>query len=323
VKNYDNRIGPFKNHWEVLAMFLNDFAISYAGEDKSYADEIYKRIKEKAQSYSIFFAPYEKDILVGQDGEALFEILFSMCKEVIVLLSENYKHKKWTRYEWDIILERNKENRFIPLRLDDVKILGMPSSIIYETITEGNYDQIADLCIRKLLLFEKQNDIHRDTEYEKIFKAITHSEGELDKAFQLVVDDRKRTPLSDISYPEGNYKIKYSIKSEQWLRFSVINRREIRISLPAGLSKDEVRYNVTHCIVSDFNKNKPDAISVLVYCRDDVLFDIDGMYNVARAVFAPYGKWERAQEGFAYNLPVDKFAFTIDFYEGYFWNVQG
>lgn len=299
-------------------MFLHDFAISYAGEDKFHADEIYKRIKEKSQSYSIFFAPYEKDILVGQDGETLFEILFSKCKEVIVLLSENYKHKKWTRYEWDIILERNKENRFIPIKLDDVKILGMPSNIIYETITGANYDEIAVLCIKKLLLFEKQNDLHRPTEYENMLKALTHSDGALDKAFQLVVDNRKRTPLADAPYPEGNYQIKYNIESEQCLCFSVIRRREIRISLPAGLTKDEVRYNVKHCIVSDFNKNKPDAISVLAYCRDDVLFNIDGMYNVARAVFAPYGKWERAEEGFAYNLPVDKFAFTIDFYEGYF-----
>ena len=56
-----------------------------------------------------------------------------------------------------IILERNKENRFIPIKLDDVKILGMPSNIIYETITGANYDEIADLCIKKLLLFEKQN----------------------------------------------------------------------------------------------------------------------------------------------------------------------
>ena len=82
-------------------MFLHDFAISYAGEDKFHADEIYKRIKEKSQSYSIFFAPYEKDILVGQDGETLFEILFSKCKEGIVLFSRNYYQKKCTIYEWE------------------------------------------------------------------------------------------------------------------------------------------------------------------------------------------------------------------------------
>jgi hypothetical protein len=133
-------------------MFLHDFAISYAGENEFHVDEIYKRIKERSQSYTIFFAPYEKDILIGQDGEELFEILFSKSKEVIVLLSENYKRKKWTRYEWDIILERNKENRFIPIRLDAVKILGMPSSIICESITGTNYNEIADLCIRKLAI---------------------------------------------------------------------------------------------------------------------------------------------------------------------------
>ena len=42
------------------------------------------------------------------------------------------------------------------------------------------------------------------------------------------------------------------------------------------------------------------------------------MYNVVKADFAPYGKWEKAEEGFAYNLPVEKFSWKIKFFESYF-----
>lgn len=35
------------------------------------------------------------------------------------------------------------------------------------------------------------------------------------------------------------------------------------------------------------------------------------------AEFAPFGDWGRAEEGFAYNIPSDKFEWKIEFEESY------
>jgi len=103
-----------------ISKFKYDFAISYAGEEEKIAEGIFQSIKEKHGDYSIFFASKEKHKLIGQDGEEFFENLFRDSKQVIVILSENYKRKEWTRYEWDIIRRRSKENKCIPIKIDDV-----------------------------------------------------------------------------------------------------------------------------------------------------------------------------------------------------------
>ena len=131
-----------------------DFAISYAGEDRLIAEDIYNKIKEEYGDYSVFLAENEKHQFVGKDGESFFEDLFSKSKQVIVIISKYYKQKKWPRFEWDVILERSAENRFIPIKLDDTKIIGLPSNIIYVPY-ENNSVKIAKIAIYKLLQYEK------------------------------------------------------------------------------------------------------------------------------------------------------------------------
>lgn len=226
------------------------------------------------------------------------------------------KKKRWTRFELDIILERNEENRFIPIKLDDSKILGLPSSIIYLPF-KNNYEEIVEICIKKLLLYEKDKDIKRESEFSKILKSLRDSKGEVDKAYQLVVDKKERTPLADIIVPICKNKV-YKIIEVNPLHFSVLKRYEIRIELPADLTKDTIRQNIFHCMAIHFNKLKPDALCLFAYCKNDSFYGFINRFNVAKADFAPYGKWEKAEDGYAYNLPVSKFEYKIDFVESYF-----
>jgi len=294
-----------------------DFAISYAGEDRLIAEDIYNKIKEEYGDYSVFLAENEKHQFVGKDGESFFEDLFSKSKQVIVIISKYYKQKKWPRFEWDVILERSAENRFIPIKLDDTKIIGLPSNIIYVPY-ENNSVKIAKIAIYKLLQYEKKQEISRKTDFEKTYDSIKNSEGALDKAYQLVKDKRKRTPLANVDFPKSHYKPKYKIVGSKWLNFSVIRRLQLKIQLPKSLSEDEVSFNIKYCGTSEFNKEKPDALAIFAYCKDENFNGFDYMYNVVKADFAPYGKWEKAEEGFAYNLPVEKFSWKINFFKGYF-----
>lgn len=298
-------------------MYEYDFAISYAGENRSIAEDICNKIKEKYGDYSVFLAENEKHQFIGKDGERFFEKIFSKSKQVIVIISKYYRQKKWTRFEWDVILERSAENMFIPIKLDDTKIIGLPSNIVYIPY-KNNSTEIAKIAVYKLLQYEKKQGILRKTDFEKTYDSIKNSEGALDKAFQLVKDKRKRTPLANIDYPKSHYKPKYKIVGNKWLNFSVIRRLQLKIQFPNGLSKDEVRFNIKHCGAKEFNKEKPDALAIFAYCKDENFNGFDCMYNVAKADFAPYGKWEKAEEGFTYNLPIEKFSWKIKFFKSYF-----
>lgn len=298
--------------------FEYDFIISYAGEDIKVAEGIKKAIIERYSNYSVFLAADEQETLVGKDGEIFFEELFKKSKQIIVLFSENYKRKSWTRFELDIIFQQNDENRFIPIKLDNVKILGLPSKIIYLAFS-GNYEEIASISIRKLIKFESDNDIYRDTKFQKIRKQFHNSRGTLDKSFQLIKDNRQRTPLDNIEYPQEDFEPVYSIIEDKESNFSTIIRRIIHINIPDGLSKNEVIYNIKYCTSHIFNKDKPEAIAIFVYSDKSPNFmGFHSRFNVARSDFAYLGDWGKAEEGFAYNMPVSKFEHRYEFEEKYF-----
>lgn len=293
-----------------------DFAISYASENSKIADEIYSRLRELG--CSVFFADKISHLLVGEDAESFFEKIFTKAIQVIVLISKDYKRKDWPRYEWDFI--RKRPGQFIPIRLDDCPILGLPSSIIYVPFNGNNFDEIVATCVKKLNIFKQENGIPTRPEFERIFNAIKNeSKGALAEAYQLVKDQRTRTPLDNCELPKENYQTVYEIMKTEWNEFSTVKRLVIRILVPLGLSRDELRFNLKKCAAEEFNVSKPDAIMVFAYANEKTSnFDINSYYTAGRAVFAPFGKWEKARDGVAYNIPTQEFDYTIDFVEAYF-----
>lgn len=294
-----------------------DFAISYASEDKAIANEITERLVEL--KFNVFNANKNEPILVGLDGEKLFEVIFKKAKQVIVLISEDYKNKDWTRFEWDIIRERDLVNRFIPIRLDDAKILGLPSNIIYLRFDGSNQDDIVETCIKKLLSFEKEVGIKRLSEYERILKTMEYdSKGSTAKAYQLVIDGRTREFLENTDIPKENYRPTYKIVESEWYNFSQIKRLGMKITVPPHLSKEELIFNLKHCSATEFNAHKPDAIMIHAYVEDTNIDYGSTSFTAGKLEFAPFGKWEKAEEGFAYNIPTSEFKYSINFATEYF-----
>jgi hypothetical protein len=210
-------------------------------------------------------------------------------------------------------------NRFIPVRLDDTKILGLPSNILYLRFNGANYDEIVRTCVMRLLAYEEQAGIHRETEFERILGAIRDdSQGELAKAYQLVADLRTRDPLGDIEIPESDYAVSYEVVKQKWFDFSRIRRLVVYAGVPPNLSQDELEFNLEHCAAQTFNQFKPDALMVLGYKDDSYGYTVDGHFTAARVILAPNGKWEDAEDGFAYNLPIDAFRYSIEFDAAYY-----
>lgn len=282
-----------------------DFAISYAGEDVIVAEKVNDRLRELG--FNVFFAKKDFAALIGNRGDDFFEELFTHSKQVIVFISEAYKRKDWTQFEWDIIRKRENINRFIPVRLDNTPILGLPDTIIYLSYPKNNIDEIENIAVKKLLEYEKSQGIKRETEYERILDAIKNeSKGALAQAYQLVIDNRTRDPLEDVSIPELA-KQEYQVIEERWLNFSVVKRLTLKITLPKGLSQSEIIHNMKHCSATLFNAYKPDGLSILAY------FEGDDIGTAGKLVFAPFGKWEKIQDGVAYNIPVFEFEYEISF----------
>lgn len=295
-----------------------DFAISYAGEDSGVARRIAHLLQETSQDLAVFFAEENTDLLVGVDGEQFFERLFSEAKQAIVLISEHYKQKQWTRFEWDVILDRTNEDRFVPIRLDDTRILGLPSNIIYLFYDGTNHEEIVDVCIKKLIRFDRKSGHTRPSEYEKTLDSLKYdSKGATAQAAQLVMDERTRTPLADCQVPNESFPVSYDIVQEEWVNFSAIKRLSVKITVPPGLSPDELRFNLKHCAATRFNYHKPDAVMVFAYVERDRVEIGKIPFSAGRAVFAPFGKWEKALDGFAYNVPIDEFDYSVDFANAY------
>lgn len=297
-----------------ITKYNYDFAISYAGEDIDYVKPVADILSQL--NYNVFFAPREEYKLIGKNGENTFEKIFSRSKQVLVFISKHYRGKKWPRFEWDIIVERDEENRYIPIRLDKTRILGLPSNIFYIDYKNHTPSKIADICVKKLIDFEKTRGIIRKTEYEKTLNAIKNkSKGITDKAFQLVKQKKKRKPLKDFILKKQSFKTSYKIIDQEPVNFSIVKRQIVRIVLPDGLSKEKVIYNLKHCCVTLFNKFKYDAIGILAYRKND---DINSFFTIGKLDFAPYGKWEEAINGVAYDLPVNSYDFNIKLREEYF-----
>ena len=103
------------------------------------------------------------------------------------------------------------------------------------------------------------------------------------------------------------YKIQQTEDLSRWN----VKRLRAKITVPTGLTKEQLTANIKHAIISLYKKHSPKAISVLVYKHGDSL---DYGFTVAMSEFAPYGEWGRAKE----NLPIEKYECKINFYEGYF-----
>lgn len=295
-----------------------DFAISYAGEDEPVAREVVQRLRE--YGFEVFFAPDAKEVMVGGDGEDLFERLFSEAKEVVVFVSKAYRRKPWTRFEWDVIKDR--QERFVAVRLDDTRILGLSSNIFYARFSGSNYDEIARTCIRRLLAYERRIGHKRPSEFEAALNAIrSESRGALAEAFQLVKDGRKRDPLEPITVP--SVEPIYRVFATEWVNFSVVKRRAIKIAVPPGLSTEDLRDQLKHAAASQFNALRPDAVVVHAYIERGDQTGEELVYSAGRCYLAPFGSWEKAQDGVAYNLPSSEFDFALDLSPDYFGTPKG
>lgn len=129
---------------------LYEVALSFAGEDRGYADAVAKALRERR--VRVFYDKYEAVALWGKDLYVhLDDIYRKQAKYCVMFLSENYRKKLWTNHERESAQARAFEEHsdyILPVKLDDTEIPGVRRTVGY--INRLPPKKLAELIVKKL-----------------------------------------------------------------------------------------------------------------------------------------------------------------------------
>lgn len=134
-----------------------DVALSFASEQRNYVKQIADELT--ALGIKVF---YDNNQQVDLWGKNLFryleKIYFEDSYYCVMFISKEYKQKHWTRYESEILEERNFyqyenlnfQHRILPVRFDDTQIPGIRSSLGYLSAQEISPKTLAQMISQKI-----------------------------------------------------------------------------------------------------------------------------------------------------------------------------
>jgi hypothetical protein len=129
-----------------------DVALSYAGEDRSYAEAL--AIILRRRGVKVFYDEYERATLWGKNlSEHLTDLYQHKAHYCVMLLSQHYAVKLWTNLERQAAQARafqEHQEYILPVRLDETAIPGLLPTISYISWPPENAESIADMIMEKL-----------------------------------------------------------------------------------------------------------------------------------------------------------------------------
>lgn len=158
--------------------FDYDVAISFAGEDRKQAKKLADVLSKRG--IAVFYDEYYQSELWGKDlYNHLSKVYREKARYCMILISNAYKEKMWTRHELRSAQERalnEIDNEYIlPIRLDETILPGLSQNLSFLDIEQYSFVQIADL-------FSKKIGYHTDKKnYKKIYELLSlriHTEAE-------------------------------------------------------------------------------------------------------------------------------------------------
>ena len=129
-----------------------DVALSFAGEDREYAEELTKLLT--TDGYLVFYDRYEEATLWGKDLYSHFSSVYKdQAKYCVMFLSQHYAKKLWTRHERESAQARAfKENQeyILPIRIDDTEIPGILQTVGILDLREKGIQGVYKALVEKL-----------------------------------------------------------------------------------------------------------------------------------------------------------------------------
>lgn len=129
-----------------------DVAISVAGPDKEYAQELAQQLE--MAGFAVFYYEFYPEYLWGKNLTITFDEIFrKRSRFCVMFVSKNYRDRVWTSHEMRSAQARaveEKGNEYIlPIRIDETELDGLLPTISYLPIGMG-IGKIGELLIKKL-----------------------------------------------------------------------------------------------------------------------------------------------------------------------------
>ncbi len=130
-----------------------DIALSFAGEDRQYVDNVANILKSKG--VSVFYDKFEEANLWGKNlYDYLSDIYQNKARYTIMFVSKHYNKKLWTNHERQAMQSRAfQENQeyILPARFDETEIPGLLPTIGYIPLTDKAPNDFAEIIFKKLV----------------------------------------------------------------------------------------------------------------------------------------------------------------------------
>lgn len=129
-----------------------DVAISYAGEDRAYAEALASALRHRG--ITVFFDGYEQSTLWGKNLYTYLSDLYqNRARYCVAFLSRHYATKLWTNHEQEAAQARafqENEEYILPIRLDSTAIPGLRPTVAYLNWSTGAPAYVAEMIVKKL-----------------------------------------------------------------------------------------------------------------------------------------------------------------------------
>jgi hypothetical protein len=131
---------------------LFDVALSFAGENREYVDEVANHLARAG--VKVFYDQFETVALWGADlVEHLQNIYLRQARYCVLFISEYYVRKPWPTHERRSAFARAlfaKEEYLLPARFDDTPVPGLQPTLGFVDLRTNSPKKFADLILRKL-----------------------------------------------------------------------------------------------------------------------------------------------------------------------------
>ncbi len=133
-------------------VFDFDVALSFAGSERKYAEELASQVK--AAGFSVFYDDFYPEYLWGKDLATTFDQIYrKRSRYCVMFVSAEYSDSVWTIHERRsaqarALKEKGKEY-ILPVKVDDSELDGMLPTTGYISLDKG-ISKISDILIKKL-----------------------------------------------------------------------------------------------------------------------------------------------------------------------------
>lgn len=129
-----------------------DVALSFAGEDREYVEQVASYLKEL--DVKVFYDRSEEVELWGKNLYLYLDDVYQhKSKYCVVFISKFYKEKSWTNHEMQSAFARafsSKEEYVLPVRFDETELPGLRLTTGYIDLQNKKPDELGYLIAKKL-----------------------------------------------------------------------------------------------------------------------------------------------------------------------------